>query len=287
MPFHPPKPTLLGMFAGSPNEGGSQGEPKDEREKDDHNASEKLGRDDSMADRVEYMERRLALLEVKLDRVQNELKAARASRRQLWGWRALGGALLAMTLCGISVAAAVPPAPPPTVKVPFKVVDGAGVVMNVTSGGIQLRGPIKVSNRSGDPLTYIGSDGHLTVGHGTRASVTLGSNPDGGDVQVFGKNGKTETVLLSGSASGGVVRISNQIGTVAGALGTDSAGKGAFEIYGPKAPVVQLEAGSHGGYFALANNTGVARVEAGVLAEDLGVVRAEGPGGFNFILGKK
>jgi hypothetical protein len=95
-------------------------------------------------------------------------------------------------------------------------------------------------------------------------------------------------VLLSATSAGGVVQVSDKAGTVADALGTDSAGKGVFEIYSSgKMPAVQLASHSHGGYFALANTGGTARVEAGVLLEDLGVVRVFGPGGFNYIEGRK
>ena len=46
--------------------------------------------------------------------------------------------------------------------------------------------------------------------------------------------------------------------------------------------------GYDNGYFALTNQQGIARVEAGVLAqEDLGIVRAFGPGGYDYIRGRK
>jgi hypothetical protein len=218
-----------------------------------------------MDDQLLQLERRVAQLESELLRTQHNLGRAKRRSGITWGVRALAAASVALALTGITAAAASSNSTPKPLRAPFTVVDSAGkTIMTVTDSGTLLRGPIKVRDQSDYPIMYLGSDGHLTVGHGNTAAVTLGVTPEGGKITVFNKSGN-----------------------YAEDMGLDS-GKPYFQIAGKSgSPAVKMEAYSQGGYFVLTDPTGHAAVEEGVTTDDIGVVRAYGPGGLNYLAGRK
>ena len=93
---------------------------------------------------------------------------------------------------------------------------------------------------------------------------------------------------LGVSSAGGIVGVHNTAGANVANLGVSSAGGGGgLDILSSSGQIdAQLAAHAQGGYLAITTPGGSARVEAGVTAGSVGVVRAFGPGGFNAIEGR-
>lgn len=127
----------------------------------------------------------------------------------------------------------------------------------------------------------------LTFGTQSSNSLALGMTSANLGVVTL-HDGKGTTMLnLTQTANGGSVVVNGSSGTPVAVLGGSSTGMGALDILGSGGqPEAQLAGHAQGGYLALANPGGDAKVEAGVTAGGLGVVRAFGPKGFNAILGR-
>ena len=127
----------------------------------------------------------------------------------------------------------------------------------------------------------------LTFGTQSSNALALGMTPANLGVVTL-HDGKGTTMLnLTQTTNGGSVVVNGSSGTPVAILGGSTTGMGALDILGSGGqPEAQLAAHAQGGYLALANPGGNAKVEAGVTSGDLGVVRAFGPKGFNAILGR-
>jgi hypothetical protein len=205
-------------------------------------------------DRFEQLDRRFALLETELNR----------TRRTLGVWRTIAVGIIAVFGTGLAIAWASPGAQSRTVMGSFSVVTGANK-------------PVVTINANG--ISYVSKGG---------VHWTLGRLPSGGAALRF-YNGAVETASIGQGKEGiGGVYLFKKTGKLGIALGfTKSDDRGYFEIEGPVGPAVELSGYDHG-YFALTNDKGTARVEAGTLVpEDLGIVRVFGPGGYDYIRGRK
>ena len=277
----------------------------------------------NMDNGVAQIEQRFAQIEQELAWTRQQLtKARRGSHGVIWGWRALGAATLAMVATGITVVSASTGPQTLTVKAPFTVVDDSGQpVMEVASNGIRLShkgvafmyatetgiglthgntplvglvstsggGRLQVDSKAGAMVGSLGYDPKsgatqlLVSGNGS--SATLGTHNSALGLRFF--KGSQETAGMGQTTSGGAISLYRASGSVATALGSDASGMGYMEIdTASGVPSVALQQHSGGGYFALTNPGGTARVEAGVLPGDLGVVRTFGPTGFDYIEGK-
>jgi hypothetical protein len=246
----------------------------------------------------------LRQLEQRLAQVETELAAAhldiaelrqRATRARSFGRRtsviAAGSLLAILTLTATSAGAGAPLAPS-TVKAPFTVESATGNVLFT----------VEDASGAGRAIAY---------DHTGKSTVSLEPNPSGGMSLRF-YNGATLQAAVAGTAKGGLLQLNNTAGnkmtligssatsgTVAiynadgktkGLLGTDpKSGDGEFDLFNADGttPAVQLSEVAGGGYISVTNRAGVARVELGTLPSDQGIVRAFGPGGFDYIRGRK
>jgi hypothetical protein len=99
-----------------------------------------------------------------------------------------------------------------------------------------------------------------------------------------------KTVKLGSNVKGGTVAIYDDTGTNRALLAMDPVtGHGQFSLFyrDGTTPAATLSELRGGGYFALTNPAGTARVEAGTLTTDQGILRTFGPGGFDYIRGRK
>ncbi len=254
---------------------------------------------------------RITIMEQRIQRLEYELiEAARRPRRTgPLAWL-IGCGILAILTGALSLGAASAATPPQrlTVKAPFQVVDDKGnVVMLVDEHGISLEagghaviqlaknnwgGSLRsfdpAGNANGCLCAMEDGSSQLQVGLPGSGHITLGGAANG-NVGVRVYNGQQQRAFYGSVPTGGEVAL-----YAAGAanaqtfLGASGAG-GYLELHKANGGLVALLAErDSGGYLGLMNDAGTARVEAGVLnTQDEGVVRAFGPGGFNFILGRE
>ena len=194
-------------------------------------------------------------------------------------------------------------ASPLTIKAPLRVVDASGaLVMQADASGVSYYqgGTLQIGMRG-----HGAAGGELFVngGQGTSATIgTTGSNmglrilkntaqvasllgtTDGGYLALRDPSGAISLQLAS-TNDGGLIQ-SNSGGKRRVALGSTTAG-GFLDLLSTGDQLIgQLAEHPQGGYLALGNQGGTSRVQAGVLPNDTGVVRAFGPAGFNFIQGR-
>jgi hypothetical protein len=254
-------------------------------------------------DQVKVLERRLEQLEAELAGMRR-----RNGRAGLLS-RVLGCCTVAAFTGALALGTASAATPPKTltVKAPFQVVDDSGnVVMLVNAGGIRFKsGGQTVSGLGGNSTTggIICTYGPAGSTNGCLSSMADGGSqlqvglPGGSHVQVGGAatgnmgmrvyKGQKELAFLGAVATGGEAAFYKTDGdNPATTLGAGPAG-GYLQLQQQNlSPVAVLAEDAGGGYFALTNKQGIARVEAGILGGDQGVVRAFGPAGFNFISGR-
>ena len=194
-------------------------------------------------------------------------------------------------------------ASPLTIKAPLRVVDAGGaLVMQADTTGVSYYqgGTLQVALR-GNGAT--GGELFVNGGQGTSATIgTTGSNlglrilkntaqvasllgiTDGGYLALRDPSGAISLQLAS-TSDGGLIQ-SNSGGKRRVALGSTTAG-GFLDLLSTGNQLIgQLAEHPQGGYLALGNQGGTSRVQAGVLPNDNGVVRAFGPAGFNAIQGR-
>ena len=215
---------------------------------------------------------------------------------------------------GAAQAATAAPAPKTlTVKAPFVVQNDAGQTVFRVGG----KSVVKLFDSSGRVLVALqpnetGASGELVVagskpGQDARLSSYggalalrfykggdtflggIGDYANGGLLELRNNAGKTMAKVYNNGTSG-TVAIYNAEGKTKALLATDTAkGQAEFDLFNADGttPAVQLSEVAAGGYFAVTNRAGIARVEAGTLASDQGIVRVFGPGGFDYIRGRK
>lgn len=272
------------------------------------------------SDRFARLEQRLESVEMDLAGARSRI----ATLERGGGWSTRVGRVIRVPLaCGVAAfaamalgtAAAAPKPQALTVKAPFQVLNSKGtLVFSVSADAATGGGVAKVYAASGAPVAALqtseaGTGGELAVGGdvtgqkvrlgGNNDQLTLrfyqgstllggmGSSANGGLLQLNDKTGKT-TAKMANNGNGGTVGIygSDEKPKVIMATNGET-GRGAIDILGDNGePAVTLRATANAGYFAIANTAGTARVEAGVLSGDLGIVRAFGPKGFDFVRGK-
>jgi hypothetical protein len=248
-------------------------------------------------------------LEQRISRLEHALaKAERRSRRTgPLSWL-VGCATLALLIGALSLGNASANVIPQstTVKAPFKVVNAKGeVVLLVASNGLlierggQPAAQITINNYGGSLWTF-GPTGkangcicgmedggsQLKVGlAGSGNYVSVGGAPDGA-VGLRAYKDKKEAAFVGSTATGGATAL-----YMVGATGPST-----YLAAGPEGgflqlqqqngnPLAVLSTNARGGYFALANKQGTDRVDAGVTAADLGIVRVWGTSKFNFLEG--
>jgi hypothetical protein len=271
-------------------------------------------------DRLARLERRVELLDLELAGARSRIAALERGG----GWVTRAGHMVRLpAACGIVVIAALTlgtaaAAPKPqalTVKAPFQVLNSAGTLIFSVSGDKTTGGGVaKIYSAAGDTVAALqtseaGSGGELAVGgdtagqkarlggNGTQLALRfyqggtllggVGANADGGLLQLNNKAGKP-MAKLANNGNGGTVGIYGGDGKPRIVMAANSdTGRGALDILGDSGgPAVTLKATENAGYFAIANAAGTARVEAGVLNDDKGIVRTYGPKGFDFVRGK-
>ena len=194
-------------------------------------------------------------------------------------------------------------ASPLTIKAPLRVVDASGaLVMQADATGVSYYqgGTLQVALRGNGSA---GGELFVNGGQGTSATIgTTGSNlglrilkntaqvasllgtTDGGYMALRDPSGEISLQLAS-TNDGGLIQ-SNSGGKRRVALGSTTAG-GFLDLLSTGDQLIgQLAEHPQGGYLALGNQGGTSRVQAGVLPNDTGVVRAFGPAGFNAIQGR-
>ncbi len=139
-------------------------------------------------------------------------------------------------------------------------------------------------------LRTISGQQTLTFYKGNALQVGIGAVPGGGLVEVNDAAGK-QMAHLSSNGKTGTIQIYDVDGSARAVLGSDLAtGEAELDLLyrDGKTPAVRLAEVGNGGYFSLTNRSGIARVEGGTLSgSDVGILRAFGPGGFDFVRGRK
>ena len=192
---------------------------------------------------------------------------------------------------------------PLTIKAPFRVVDASGaLVMQADATGVSYYqgGTLQVALRSNGA-----AGGELFVNGAQGTSATIGTTGSNMGLRIL----KDTTLLanLVGSTAGGYLSLRDPSGALSlqlastsdgGLIQSDSGNKrrvalgstaagGFLDLFSTGDQLIgQLAEHPQGGYLALGNQGGTSRVQAGVLPNDNGVVRAFGPAGFNFIQGR-
>jgi hypothetical protein len=261
--------------------------------------------------RIEQMDtEHIASLEQRISRLEHALaKAERRSRRTgPLAWLAGCASLVLLTgaLSLATASAAVIPPQSATVRAPFKVVNAKGdVVMLVASNGML----IESGGHPAAQLTANNWGGSLWTFDPTgKANGCVCGMEDGGSQLKVGMAGSGNYVTVGGAANGAVgLRAFKDKKEAAFVGSTDKGGATALYMVGGAAPSTYLGAGpdggflqlqqqngspmavlatnARGGYFTLANKQGTDRVDAGVSAADLGIVRVWGTSKFNFLQG--
>ncbi len=274
-------------------------------------------------DELQQSEQRLLQVETGLaasDRLIDDLKHGTTRSRFL------GRVSTALTACGLTavLALTVGPAtaaPGPqqlTVKTPFEVQNTAGrVIFRVAEQTGEGSGVVTVSGNDGKALVALqpnesggsgevvvrgvkpgqvarlsssGGDLSLRFYNGANLLAGIGSYDGSGVLQVNSKAGKL-MAKMGNNGTSGTVGIYNADGRTKGLLGTDpKSGDAEFDLFyaDGTTPAVQLSEVAVGGYIGVTNRAGIARVEAGTLPDtDQGIVKTFGPGGFDYIRGRK
>ena len=194
-------------------------------------------------------------------------------------------------------------AAPLTIKAPLRVVDASGaLVMQADTTGVSyyqggtlqvaLRGhgagggELFVNGVQGTSATIgtTGSNLGLRILKNTDQVASLLGTTDGGYLALRDPSGALSLQLAS-TSDGGLIQ-SDSGGKRRVALGNTAAG-GFLDLFSTGGQLIgQLAEHPQGGYLALGNQGGTSRVQAGVLPNDDGVVRAFGPAGFNAIQGR-
>ncbi len=255
---------------------------------------------------------RLAQLERRLARVEGELEHARrqvavlqrSSRAGRAGRLASGLVLSGAVALGTLTLGTVGAEPKPqvlTVRAPFQVLNTAGTVVFSVAADTMGGGVAKIYSASGAAVAALqtsaaGAGGELAVGGdvagqkarlgGNGAQVSLrfyqgdtvlggvGAAADGGLIELYNKAGK-KMAKIANNGNGGTMGIYSNDGKIRALLGISAAGRGGLDILNESGnPAATLAAVAGGGYFALTNQAGIARVEAGVLPSDQGILRA-------------
>jgi hypothetical protein len=253
-------------------------------------------------DHVVMLERRLEQLEIELAGMRRRSTRTALLSRVLacCAVVALSGALTLGTVTAATSPKSL------IVKAPFQVVDSGGnVLMLVNASGVFFE-------RGGQKQVQLGANegggGVCTFTSAGRSNGCLSSMADGGSqllvglpdnshVQVGGAatgnmgvrvyKGQKEAAFIGAVATGGETALYKSGGeNPSTILGAGPAG-GYLQLQQQNLnPVAVISEDGNGGYFALMNKQGIARVEGGTTKQDQGVVRAFGPAGFNFILGR-
>jgi len=192
---------------------------------------------------------------------------------------------------------------PLTIKAPLRVVDASGaLVMHADTTGVSYYqgGTLQVALRG-----HGAAGGELFVNGVQGTSATIGTTGSNLGLRIL----KDTTLLanLVGSTAGGYLSLRDPSGALSlqlastsdgGLIQSDSGGKrrvalgsttagGFLDLASSGGQLIgQLAEHPQGGYLALGNQGGTSRVQAGVLPNDNGVVRAFGPAGFNAIQGR-
>jgi hypothetical protein len=154
-------------------------------------------------------------------------------------------------------------------------------------GEVVVRGP-----QDGQVARLGENNGDMALRFYTGAALLsgIGENPGGGILQIDDKAGKV-TTKVSNAIHGGAVEVfgSDQQSSSEQPkllMAINDAKRGEIDIRNDSGgPAVTLRATADAGYFALTNAADMPRVEAGVEHGDRGIVRAYGPGGFDYIRG--
>lgn len=269
-------------------------------------------------DRFAQLENRLAHVEGELVHARRQVDALRRSSRaglaeRLTSRLVLCGAV-ALGALSLGTAAAAPAPQTLTVKAPFSVVSANGTIVfrvgvDALGGGVAkifsasqnpvlslqtsvagAGGEVAVSGDVSGQVARLGGNGAqlaLRFYKGSTIEAGMGATADGGILEIFDKKG-TRTAKVANNGSGGTMGIYGNDGKNTALLGNSESGRGGLDILSASGnPAATLAAVAGGGYFAVANQAGIARVEAGILPSDQGIVRVFGPGGFDFIKGRK
>ncbi len=261
-----------------------------------------------MDEQMKEMANQLRVVTTRLAHTESELRRLkRKPDRSGRVWQVLGIMGAALMLGGVTVASASPGAMESKVRTPFEVVDHSGnPVMIVDSNGLRV-------DRHGKVMVTLGSSPNggtiATQGPGGNRTSSLGyDNQSGGPELFIGQEGSygaslglrhgnlglrffegdNETAAIGETANGsGAMDLYKTSGDVSLGLGTDSSNRGFLEIEGKGGQAAaQLFDCDHGGCLELGDNSGIARVEAGTTSQDVGVVRAIGTKGVDFIIGR-
>jgi hypothetical protein len=268
--------------------------------------------------RLAQLENRLALVEGELEHARRQVDALQRSSRA-----GLAGRLASrLVLCGavalgalsLGTAAAAPKPQVLTVKAPFSVVSANGTTIFRVGVDPQGGGIAKLYSASQKPVVALqtskaGEGGEVAVGgdvsgqvariggngaqlalrfyDGNETVAGMGAVADGGILQINNKKGQV-MAKIGNNGNGGNVGIYGNDGKSKARLDVSVSGHGGLDILDESGnPAATLAAAGGGGYFALTNPAGIARVEGGVLPSDQGIVRVFGPGGFDYIRGRK
>ena len=262
---------------------------------------------------------RFTQLEQRLAQVEEELRQATTRSRHLAGLTSMVAACGLVAVLAITGGAATA-APGPqelTVKAPFVVENDAGQTVfrvGLINGSGQARlfdnrgrvlvalqtnktgtsGEVAVAGANPGQIARLGTyAGGATLGlrfyQGDTALGIVGASARGGLLMLADKAG-TPMARVYNNGTSGTVGIYNAEGKTKALLATDPAsGEAEFDLFyaDGTTPAVQLSEVAAGGYFAVTNRAGIARVQAGTLPSDQGIVRVYGPGGFDYIRGRK
>jgi len=273
-------------------------------------------------DRFALLEQRLAQVEVELEmshmRIEQLRQSASRSRHKGRVTSALAAcAFVAVLGITAGTASAAPGPKQLTVKTPFEVQNQAGrVIFRVAEQSGDGSGIAKVYDVDGKTLVALqtnesGGSGEVAVNGskpgqiarlssyggdlglrfyvGDNEQANFGTSAAGGQMQLNNSAGKL-MAKIGNNGTSGTVGIYNADGITKGLLGTDTKqGYGEFDLFyaDGTTPAIQLSEVSAGGYIGLTNRAGIARVQAGILPGDIGILRTYGPGGFDFVRGMK
>jgi hypothetical protein len=176
--------------------------------------------------------------------------------------------------------------------------DGAGLIQVFNSSGNRVAALQTTTNGYGE-LVVGGADGKARLGvdqgslnqtlrfyNGNNVVAGIGIVDGSGLLQVNDASGRKMATLANNGATGALSIYDSTAQTRINV--SSSKGLGAIDIYNASGgPAISMAEHPNGGYLGLTNSAGIGRVEAGVLPSDRGVVRTFGPGGFNYIEGRK
>jgi hypothetical protein len=248
-------------------------------------------------DRLSQLERRLAQVEIELAAAHVDIRALQqhATRARFFGRLtsaiAACGLLAVLTFTASSATAGPAPAPS-TVRAPFAVQNAAGKVLFQVEDASGAGRAIAYDHTGRSTVSFEPNPSggmSLRFYNGATLQAAMASTASGGIMQVNNTAGD-KMALIGSNATSGTVGIYNAEGKTKGLLATDTkSGDGEFALFyaDGTTPAVKLSEVAVGGYIAVTNRAGTARVEAGTLPSDQGIIRAFGPGGFDYIRGMK